>query len=82
MLTTITGQQFLPLVYHNPASIQAELQQAIVQRDASRAVKLQALLATAEGRYDYSQLNLHRAFPNIKPISFQDWFTAKWQLQS
>ena len=77
----ISGQMFNPIRYHNPASLRSELQLAVAQGDNARIVRLHAHIATAEGRYDFSQPNLNRAFPGIRPIPFRDWFIAKWNLQ-
>jgi len=39
---------------------------------------LHTLIATAEGRYDYTQTNLNDAFRDVRPVAFQTWFIAKW----
>lgn len=70
---------FNPIQWHNSDSLRSELQVAALQEDSARQIRLQALIATAEGRYDFSQPNLNQRFPNVRTISFQDWFVAKWQ---
>lgn len=64
-----------------PESLRHELALASAQQDPTRMIRLHALLATAEGRYDFSQPNMNRAFPDIVTMPFQDWFIAKWNLQ-
>lgn len=75
------GQQFNPIQWHNPDSLRSELQLATAQQDQTRAIRLHTLIATAEGKYDFADANLNRAFRDIRPISFKDWFVAKWNLQ-
>ena len=78
---TTPARTFNPIQYHNPASLRSELQVANAQQDHARAIKLHAHIATAEGHYDFSQPNMNRAFPDIRPIPFREWFVAKWNLQ-
>ncbi|KAK3052402.1 hypothetical protein LTR09_006612 [Extremus antarcticus] len=80
-VSRLKGQVFDPIVWHNPASLRSELQLAAAQQDTARGTRVQVLIATANGRYDFSQPNLNRAFPDTKPITFQDWFVAKWSGQ-
>jgi hypothetical protein len=82
MLIQFSGQVFDPIVWHNPSSLRSEFELAIAQQDRSKAMQIQTHIATANGRYDFTQPNLNRAFPDIRPISFQDWFVAKWSGQS
>jgi len=81
MLTIPSGQIFSPILWHNPDSLRSELQVATVQQDRARQIRLHALIATADGRYDFSHANLNQRFPNVRTISFQEWFVGKWQLQ-
>jgi hypothetical protein len=39
------------------------------------------LLATAEGRYDFTQRNLNAAFPGLTVEKFAGWFVKKWDLE-
>jgi hypothetical protein len=80
-LNHLAGQVFDPIVWHNPGSLRSELQLAVAQQDAARTVRVNTLISTANGRYDFSQTNLNRAFPDVRPISFNDWFVAKWSGQ-
>ena len=77
---TYAGQPFNPIQWHNPDSLRSELQLQLAQGDDKNATKTNALIATAEGRYDFQQPSLNYAFPEITPISFQDWFIAKWNI--
>jgi len=76
-----TGQMFHPCQWHNAGTLRSELQVATLQQDRGRAIRAHALIATTEGRYDFTQPNLNRHFPNVATLSFQDWFVRKWQLQ-
>ena len=80
-LTLSTGQRFNPIMLDTPESLRHELALANAQQDQGRILRLHALLATAEGRYDFSQPNMNRAFPDVQPMPFRDWFIAKWNLQ-
>lgn len=82
ILIQTLGRMFNPIQWHNPASLRSELQLASAQQDAARGTRILAHIATAEGRYDFTQANLNRAFTSIRPISFQDWFAAKWNTQA
>ncbi|KAK5124712.1 hypothetical protein LTR85_001425 [Meristemomyces frigidus] len=72
---------FDPIQWHNPASLRSELQLATLQEDSARQMRLHSLIATAEGRYDFAQANLNQRFPDVRVISFQEWFITKWSLQ-
>nr|OQO29496.1 hypothetical protein B0A51_03024 [Rachicladosporium sp. CCFEE 5018] len=74
-------QSFNPSVMHNPATLRAELAVAAAQGDRPRGIRLQTLIATAEGRYDFTQPNMNAAFPDITPKRFAQWFVEKWDLQ-
>jgi len=71
--------RFQPLVAHNPSSLRAELAHAVVQGDRLRALKLQMLIATAEGRYDFPTRNLNDTFPALQVERFADWFVKRWE---
>jgi hypothetical protein len=68
-----------PLVSHNPSSLRAELANAAAQGDRLRALKLQMLIATAEGRYDFPTRNLNDTFPDLQIERFADWFVKRWE---
>jgi len=76
------GRAFNPTSYHSPASLGSELQIATVNQDRDRQLQLHALIATAEGRYDYTQFNANQLFPDVKTISFSDWFVAMWNSET
>lgn len=44
-------------------------------------MQLRALMATAEGGYDFSHSNLNPAFPSLQPEPFASWFAKKWDLE-
>lgn len=51
---------------------------AQMQGDLPKELRLRALLATANGKYDFGQPYLNAQFPNIQPIAFRDWLTRSW----
>jgi hypothetical protein len=67
------------LITHNPGSLRAEFTNAAVQGDRLRGYKLQMLIATAEGRYDFPTRNLNDAFPALQVERFADWFVKRWE---
>lgn len=78
------GEVFDPIYGHNPASLRSELQVARVQQDAARVIRLHTLIATAEGRYDFTlsdtSRSLNHLFPDVRLKTFQEWFVEKWEL--
>jgi len=47
--------------------------------DIQRTNRLHMLIATAEGRFDFqTPAYLNAAFPDVQPISFQDWLVRNW----
>lgn len=81
VLTLATEQRFQPLTNHNPSTLRAELATAAARGDRARGMKLQMLIATAEGRYDFAQHNLNSAFPRLQVERFASWFVQKWDLE-
>ncbi|KAK3673390.1 hypothetical protein LTR78_006623 [Recurvomyces mirabilis] len=76
------GQPFNPISWHNPATLRAALEVATARRDPALQIRLHALIATTEGQYDFPEpANMNEAFPDVRPVSFQTWFAAKWNLQ-
>jgi hypothetical protein len=67
------------LVAHTPSSLRAEMANAVVQGDRLRCIKLQMLIATAEGRYDFPSRNLNEEFPAVQAERFADWFVKSWE---
>ena len=80
-LALSTGERFQPFVVHNIDSLRTELAAAAAQGDRARGIKLQMLIATAEGRYDFTQRNLNAAFPGLQVERFASWFVKKWDLE-
>lgn len=80
-LTLPTGERFQPFMVHNINSLRSELATAAAQGDRARGIKLQMLIATAEGRYDFTQRNLNAAFPGLQVERFAGWFVKKWDLE-
>jgi hypothetical protein len=80
-LALSTGERFQPLIVHNVNSLRSELAAAAAQGDRARGIKLQMLIATAEGRYDFTQRNLNAAFPGLQVERFAGWFVKKWDLE-
>lgn len=81
LLIIVLGQVFNPIQWHNPASLGSALRLATTQQDGTSQRRLHALIATAEGRYDFAQPNLNQLFPEVHTLPFQTWFIAKWNLQ-
>ena len=79
--TFSTGERFQPFIVHNINSLRSELAAAAAQGDRARGIKLQMLIATAEGRYDFTQRNLNAAFPGLQVERFAGWFVKKWDLE-
>ncbi|KAK5135869.1 hypothetical protein LTR08_004518 [Meristemomyces frigidus] len=79
------GRLFNPVQWHTLASLRSSLQLAVARGDADSQLQLHALIATAEGRYDFVQTendSLNHRFPDVRPITFGDWFVAKWGRQT
>lgn len=49
-----TGQNFSPVEWHNPERLQYQLTLAQMSGDVPRQRRVMTLIATAEGRYDFS----------------------------
>ncbi|KAK1819941.1 hypothetical protein LTR12_005663 [Friedmanniomyces endolithicus] len=74
----LRGHEFNEVEWHNPGSLRLALELATARQDGASVVRLHSLLATAEGRYDYTQTNLNQMFPEVQTVSFQAWFLGKW----
>ncbi|KAK3114487.1 hypothetical protein LTR53_007174 [Teratosphaeriaceae sp. CCFEE 6253] len=72
------GQNFNPIQWHGPGSLHSALELAEARQDLASVVRLHALLATAEGQYDFTQPDLNEMFRDVRPVPFQTWFMAKW----
>jgi nucleoside-diphosphate-sugar epimerase len=58
-------------------SLQDVLTVAQALRDETREQRIQHLITTAEGRYDFSSANLN-SMVNIVPQTFQEWLVQAW----
>ncbi len=58
-------------------SLQDALTVAQALRDNIREQKIQHLVVTADGRYDFDSCNLN-SMVNIIPQTFQDWLGQAW----
>lgn len=58
-------------------SLQDALVMARALHDKVREEKLQHLIVTADGRYDYSNSNLN-SMVNVVPQRFQNWLAQTW----
>jgi hypothetical protein len=58
-------------------SLQDVLTVAQALRDETREQRIQHLITTAEGRYDFNSANLN-SMVNIVPQTFQEWLVQAW----
>lgn len=73
------GRQFAHIQWHNPDTLRYELTLAQLSSDVAKQTRLFALIATAEGHYDFAQpAYLNSQFPDIHPERFRDWFVRNW----
>lgn len=73
------GQLYNNIQYQNPEGLRYQLTLAQMEGDVPQQRRLQTLIATAEGRYDFATpAYLNSQFPDIRPITFQDWFLRNW----
>ncbi|KAM0719648.1 hypothetical protein Q7P37_003779 [Cladosporium fusiforme] len=82
LVQKLKNEKFQPYVVHSLPTLRAELALAAGKGDWGRGMRLHALIATAEGRYDFSQRNLNNAFPGLQVERFEAFFIRKWELQS
>ncbi|KAF2122635.1 hypothetical protein BDV96DRAFT_608596 [Lophiotrema nucula] len=76
---TCRGRLFNNVQWQDPEGLRYELTMAQMEGDLQRQRRLLALIATAEGRYDYTTpAYLNSYFPDLHPIGFRDWFTRNW----
>jgi hypothetical protein len=59
-------------------SLQDVLTVAQALHDDTREQRIQHLITTAEGRYDFSSINLN-SMVNIIPQTFRDWLVQAWR---
>ncbi|KAF2278840.1 NAD(P)-binding protein [Westerdykella ornata] len=73
------GRPYTNIHYQNPDTLRYQLSVAEMTGDIAKQRRLLALIATAEGRYDFSTpAYLNALFPDIRPIKFRDWFVRNW----
>ncbi|EME48725.1 hypothetical protein DOTSEDRAFT_19238 [Dothistroma septosporum NZE10] len=81
LVQRLKGQTF-DVQWHDPTTLRAELQVATAQNNRARQLRIQALIDTAEGCYDFTQPNLNQYFNNMRPMDFATWFVRKWNSQT
>lgn len=75
------NQAWASIEYQDPANLQYQMGIAQIEGQTTRQRQIAALLATAEGRYDFAvPAYLNSLFPDIQPTRFRDWFTHNWAL--
>jgi hypothetical protein len=63
---------------HN-TDLQHRMDMAQMEGESSRYRQLAPLVATAEGRFDFSVPGyLNQLNPDIRPTKFRDWFLHNW----
>jgi hypothetical protein len=72
---------FQPFIVHNIHTLRAEFAAAAARQDRARCMKVQMMIATVEGRYDFTQRNLNTAFPGLQVERFANWFVKKWDIE-
>ncbi|KKY27677.1 putative isoflavone reductase family protein [Phaeomoniella chlamydospora] len=72
----LQGREFERLNYTRD-SLQHALSHARTLNDSNRVKRVQQLIATAEGRYDFALTNLNDLVP-VFPQSFRDWMFQAW----
>jgi hypothetical protein len=72
---------FQPFIVHNINTLRAEFAAAAARQDRARCMKVQMMIATVEGRYDFTQRNLNTAFPGLQVERFANWFVKKWDIE-
>ncbi|KAF2470189.1 NAD(P)-binding protein [Lindgomyces ingoldianus] len=76
---TCRGKLLNNVGWQNPEGLRYQLSLAQMEGDVRRQRRLFTLIATAEGRYDFANpAYLNTQFPDIRPMSFRDWFTRNW----
>ncbi|KAI9709300.1 MAG: hypothetical protein M1820_003420 [Bogoriella megaspora] len=82
MAQNLKGESFEPIQWHvNAQSLQSTLNLAVATQDIYRQRRTQALIATAEERYNFATpATLNRTFSDIQPTRFRDWLVRVWNL--
>jgi hypothetical protein len=76
-LHSCAGQDFERANY-TKESLQDVLTVAQALRDDAREQRIQHLITTAEGRYDFNGANLN-SLVNVIPQTFQEWLLQAWR---
>jgi hypothetical protein len=78
-----SGRQFYNVEWQNPAGLQYQITMAQMAGDVARQRRLTTLIETAEGHYDCATpAYLNSAFPDVQPMTFQQWFLSTFQCRS
>jgi hypothetical protein len=73
------GRSFNSPQWENPQNLRLQLTWAQMEGDPQRTKRLQTLIATAEGRYDFQvPAYLNSQFPDILVTTFQQWLVRNW----
>ena len=62
---------------HTNETLQSQLQLAISSHNAHEQLRMQTLMATGAGSFDFTDYNLNRMV-NITPVSFENWLESAW----
>lgn len=62
---------------HNLESLGSSLRLAQVSQDMQGQLRIIALIASTEGRYDFTEANLN-GMVDFTPTRFQDWLRTAW----
>lgn len=62
---------------HNLESLDSSLRLAQVSQDMQGQLRIIALIASTEGRYDFTEANLN-GMVDFTPMPFRDWFRTAW----
>ncbi|KAL9075079.1 MAG: hypothetical protein Q9157_004120 [Trypethelium eluteriae] len=82
LVSSLKEEEFQPITWHiNQDLLRAELSQAIAAQDIYRQRRTQALMATAEDRYNFRNPNFRQAFPDFQLTPFRDWICRAWDLE-
>ncbi|KAJ4518905.1 hypothetical protein HRR78_001116 [Exophiala dermatitidis] len=77
---SIQGRPF-EISGHTISSLHDALTYARAVGDRGREIRIQQLIATAEGRYDFADMNLHPPLVPVWPERFRDWLARVWSSQ-
>lgn len=73
------NQSWAGIEYQDSANLQYQMGIAQIEGQTTRQRQIAALLATAEGRYDFAvPAYLNSLFPDVQPMRFRDWFILNW----